>query len=127
MAYLERFGARLLAREDDGPFAHLQPVFAPAAVGHPLGRLVAEIGYSARAHYGQGLMMQVFGHRNLIPCACCEASFQQQQVGIGDGTYFDCTMQPFHECISMNFADGTGLDNFAWGQRGNCLWKVRGL
>ena len=46
---------------------------------------------------------------------------QQQQVGTGDGTYFDCTMQPFQDCISMNFADSTGLDNFAWGRYGNCL------
>jgi len=58
----------------------------------------------------------------------------QLRSALGDATFEPNTLHtsnPLHDIwhlrISWHFADGIGLDNFAWGQCGNFLWKVGGL
>jgi len=110
---------------------HLRPIYAEATGGKPFGKYIATLGKESRRL--QGLFVQMFGHRNFVPCSHCENRYLHTFVRLHDSppkSGFPVplrgksksdrvhVMVPWFECVS--------LPGFHNGVCGNCLYHVEG-
>ncbi|EPE03616.1 hypothetical protein F503_01874 [Ophiostoma piceae UAMH 11346] len=91
-----------------------RPVYIKKLNGGPLGTYAGTLASSPRTI--PGLFIQVYGHRNAVPCQHCEQNYRRYVRTDDYGEAIAHVMTPFFECVSL-----PGLNK---GCCGNCLFRV---
>lgn len=124
---------RLFLQSHSGFRDRLRSVYAEATGGKPYGKYIAQLGSETRRL--QGLFVQMFGHRNAMPCNHCEERYLHTFVTLSEDprkapkdtivpargnskSTVVHVMVPWFECVSL-----PGFHNNACG---NCLFFVEG-
>ncbi|EPE03032.1 hypothetical protein F503_08646 [Ophiostoma piceae UAMH 11346] len=91
-----------------------RPVYVEKLNGGPLGTYAGTLAASPRTI--PGLFIQVYGHRNAVPCQHCEQNYRRYVRMDDHGEAIAHVMTPFFECVSL-----PGLNKSCCG---NCLFRV---